>query len=211
MDKETINKVLEVLSKHGIDSEILDEVETDLTGEAPKEEGVVEETTKEEVEGQPTDVPPVEEEAKAEEKVEEETDKDNDVPPVDDTDLPVEPEGDVPPVEEVKNPLPEGVEEVNLGEEAIVPPTEEPVLPEQPVEPEFDYRKAYEEATATIDGLKARLDSLEEALQKGGFIEEKTEVKEEGVGVDDPTKLSNGQSDETLMEDVVEELNRKRY
>lgn len=202
MDKETINKVLEVLSKHGIDKEVLDEVETDLTVDTPKEEEpVVDELLKEEVKEQPTDaVPPVEEETKTEE-AKEETDKDNAEPPVDDT---------VPPVEEEQatNPLPEGVEEINVADEGVVPPTEEPVAPIQPVEPEFDYRKAYEEANETIKGLTSRIDSLEEALKKGGFIEETTKTEKE-VGVDDPTNLGGGQSDETLMDDVLADLNRK--
>lgn len=154
------------------------------------------------------EVPP-EEEAPSESEVVPEG-EDEVVPPQDE--VPAESES-VPPVP------PEAQEEVPQAEvppevpPVEVPPTEQPV-PGPEVPPQFVSIEEFEtvknelaEQKKANEGLLNRLSSLEEALKKAGVIDGS---EDSSVGVDDPQAPGSTNVD-TTMDDVLREINTKRY
>ena len=132
--------------------------------------------------------------------------------------------GEVPPEEEA----PSESEVVPEGEDEVVPPQDEvpaesesvpPVPPEQPVPgpevpPQFVSIEEFEtvknelaEQKKANEGLLNRLSSLEEALKKAGVIDGS---EDSSVGVDDPQAPGSTNVD-TTMDDVLREINTKRY
>lgn len=203
MNKELLDKVLAVLSKHGIEKEVLDEVESELSEEAPvaPEDAPVEEEAEPTPEDAPVegegDAAPVEEPEPVEDVVPE-----GEQAPVEDAPVPETPAEEAPVADQG---LPEGVEEVQLGQE--VPPVQEPE-PVAPDTPAIDYEAKFAEYEKVIEAQDARINALEEALRKGGILEdEKPSV--EPVGVDDPTNISDYHDDEETFDNLLERLNRK--
>ena len=208
MKKELLEKVLDILLKHDVDKAVLDEVESLKEDDAP-----VEGDDKGQ-ENEPAPAPedaPVEGEGETTPVAEEESEPvegdalEGDVPPVDEV-----PTDEVPPVEEPapsEPGLPEGTEEVQLGQG--VPPVEE--IPAEPLPtetPQVDYEAQIAEQAKTIEGLKSRISSLEEALRKGGILEDEA-PKGNPVGVDDPTNLNDYHDDDATLDDTIERLNRR--
>lgn len=204
-----IEKLKETLSANGVDEKTIAKVIEDLAEEdeeEPKDETLDEGKTEEELPPSENDEPkeddatPSDDEDGAE-KEEGDAPQDEDVPPV-----PVE---DVPPAESqedvvVEEPLPQEqpVEEM--------PPVEE-VAP-QPVVPQVDpdLLSKLEEQASTIEGLLARVDSLESALKQAGVLDASDG---EEVGIDNPRvpdTSSNGAIDD--FDEALAYLNgRKRY
>lgn len=206
MDKELLEKLREVLGKHGIEEEVISEVEKELSEETPAEEPEVEEV--------------VEEESAAPEPVEgeegDEPSQDEVTPPAEE---PVAEEGEPAPIEEpveepaeeiapeetpAEEPLPEGIEEVDPAiESSEMAPTDNSGELE-------DLRSELKEQRAANEGLKARIDALEDALKKAGVMGESDEGGRE-VGIDDGTRTPDFHDDEDDLDAVVASLNRNRY
>ena len=205
-----IEKLKETLAANGIDEETIAKIVADLgksekdepkEGDEPKEDGVPAEGKTEE------EVPPAnnEEEGKGEKEPEGEVNdgtKEEGAAPE---------EGEVPP---------QVLEEVPPTEVAPtdVPPTEElpqePPVEEVPPVPPFnpeEFLAKIDEQGKTIEGLLARIESLEGALAQAGVLDKSDEETE--IGVDDsnvPPTGSNGAIDE--FDDALSILNgRKRY
>lgn len=216
MDKKTIDKVLAILSKHGVKEEVISEVETELSDKAPEDNPA---PAEEEVKEPTPDLPPVEGKGDVPPVSKPEPAEGDGEPEAESTtpsDVPAEPEGDVPPADvppvepEADSALPEGATEVDLSGE--LPPVDEPA-PAEPAEPLApvvpDERDAkIEEQAKTIDALKRRLDSMEEALRKGGILSDE-KPSEESYGVDDPTHISDNRDDDELLDSVIAEINKK--
>lgn len=206
-----IEKLKETLAANGIDEETIAKILADLEKE-PEEKKEGEES---QAEGKPEeDVPPAnDDEGEGEEEPEEgsvddgakeegNAPEEGGVPPqvleeVPPTDVPPT---DVPPSEEVPPQPP--VEEV--------PPIPEEVPPTPPFNPE-EFLAKIDEQGKTIEGLLARIESLEGALAQAGVLDKSDEESE--IGVDDsnvPPTGSNGAIDE--FDDALSILNgRKRY
>lgn len=219
MDKETLDKIREVLKKHGLEEEEVSEVVSELTESAPADE-----TPEDHVDETPAPVEdaPVEEGDKTPE---------GDVPPADEGDAePAEPsEPDVKPEEDVVPPtddepvapeapkadLPEGVEEIDPAN----PPVDEPVEPVEPAvapTPEVDpviaeLQGKLEESEKKSAGLEERIHLLEEALKSAGIMEETSKSESAEVGIDDPSRAPDYKDDAEIdLDDVVAELNKVR-
>lgn len=207
MPKIELDKVLDILSKHGIEETVMEEVKSKVEDETPSDAS--DEKPVEEVDTA-SDVTPVEGEGEI--PTEEEPKPAEDDVPAEDTpvDVPSEPEapaeleGDAAPVD---SGLPEGSTEVDLSGDVpadVAPVEEEPA----PVEPQPDYQAMYEETKKVCDGLEARVNALEEALRKGGILSDEKPSGE--YGVDDPTNIHSSGDEEISMDDVLAEINRKR-
>jgi hypothetical protein len=194
MAKIDVEKLRAALIEAGMEEEQIEEViaassdETEVVSEGNDEES----STSGEV--------PPEEEAPSESEVIPEG-EDEVVPPQDE--VPAESES-VPPVP------PEAQEEVPPTE---VPP-EEPSVPGPEVPPQFVSIEEFEtvknelaEQKKANEGLLNRLSSLEEALKKAGVIDGS---EDSSVGVDDPQAPGSTNVD-TTMDDVLREINTKRY
>lgn len=161
----------------------------------------------------------------------EESSTSSEVPPEEEapSDVPVVPEGEaegVPPQDEVPpevasvppvpEELPPEVPPTEVPPEVPpveVPPTEQPV-PGPEVPPQFVSIEEFEtvknelaEQKKANEGLLNRLSSLEEALKKAGVIDGS---EDSSVGVDDP-KAPGSTNVDTTMDDVLREINTKRY
>ena len=115
---------------------------------------------------------------------------------------PLPPEGNVPQNEELPPVPPTDVPPVD---EPTVPP-QDPTVPQAPTGPDPELLGKIEEQAKTIDGLLARIESLEEALKKSGILDGNTEE----VGTDKPNvpdSASAQVNDE--FDDVLGEINRR--
>jgi len=206
-----IEKLKETLAANGIDEETIARILADLEkeleekkeGEEPQAEGKTEE-----------DVPPASEEEGKEENPEEGNVDDGakegegDVPPEGDI-PPIPTEEEVPPTDVPPTDVPPSEEVPPQPPVEEVPPAEE-VPPVPPFNPE-EFLAKIDEQGKTIEGLLARIESLEGALAQAGVLDKSDEESE--IGVDDsnvPPTGSNGAIDE--FDDALSILNgRKRY
>ena len=213
MEKTILDKIREVLTENGIEEEVIAKVEgelnTDETNEDEKPVDEVEEdaeqSTEEVLPTEEGDVPPVEESTPpADDIVPEE---------VDQTQVPTD---DVPPTEDlppVDNGLPEGVEEMQVGEQ--LPPVEDGLPEEQPPveQPQFDMtmisdlKNELEETRKANEGLLARVESLESALKQAGVMSE-TEKKDTEFGIDDGTRTPDYRDDDADFEATLNKFNK---
>ena len=202
MNKELLDKVLDILLKGGVDQSIIDEVESLKKEDAPVEEVATE--TEETVEEPTPEDAPVEEEGEPAPAVEPETVEtpapEGDLPPVDET--PVEEVPAKEPVAPSEPTLPKGVEPVDLAQD--VPPAEEPLPEEVPTAAPVD-----EESKKVIAALEARISSLEEALRKGGILKDE-QPTDKSVGVDDPTNISDYHDDDADFDALLDSINRRK-
>ena len=113
-----------------------------------------------------------------------------------------------PEMEEPEKPeLPEGVEEMNPE----APMVEESMEPQGPSAADFErVLSRLDEKDKAIEGLQAKVESLLEALEKAGVVSGVQHMSNE-VGIDDGTRVMDFHSDETAVDDIVNELNKKRF
>lgn len=214
-----LDKIREVLKKHGLEEEEVGEVVTELTETAPaddKSNDPVDDTPA------PADDAPAQEGDDAPK---------GDVPPADDSDVPpadssddVKPESDdVPPADDVppsddapKGELPEGVEEIDPMNPPVddtpAPEVDNPIAPTPDVNPEIaELRGKLEESEKKCQGLASRIDLLEEALKSAGIMEETSKSDTAEVGIDDPSRTPDFNDDAEIdLDDVVAEINKAR-
>ena len=207
MDKETLDKVLAVLSKHGIDDEVIGEIETELNGDATPTE-TPDHEPKDEKDKEPTPEP-VDVEGDGE------TDEKKDEPKAD--------EGNI---DEGENKLPEGIDEVDLSKDAPVVDEGDAEVeqPLQPLPPEGEQAQVDDVAVAIPDekdakidelqksneGLIRRIDALEDALRKGGILHDEPLADDKTpYGIDNPTHISDNRDDDELFDNVLAEINKR--
>lgn len=212
MNKEQLDKVLAILSKHGVDDEVINEVENELNEKDENET--------------PNDTPIGNETDEGKEK--------EPTPELDDTEdkgetdnKEVEPKTDEGVADEGENKLPEGINEVDLSKDAPVvddAPIGKGDEPQPPLAPEGEQAPTDntplaipDEKDAKIDelqkaneGLVKRIDALEDALRKGGILhDEKPTDDATSYGVDDPTHISDNRDDDELFDNVLAEINKR--
>lgn len=191
-----IEKLKETLSANGIDDETIAKIIADLE---KSDEG--DEKPSEDNKGDGT---PAEDEPPASN---ENTPSDDDLPPGSNDGTPNE-EGATPPDADLP-PVPPS-EDVPPVDEPPVPPQEE--VPPAEVPPAFnpdEFIAKYEELKAANEGLKSRIDSLEQALRDVGVLD-KSDAEE--IGVDDqriPPSGSNGAID--AFDDALDVLNNRKH
>ena len=190
-----IEKLIAVLNELGIEKEKIEAVVA-----AMSDEGAVEETP---AEGNTEEVVP---------PTEEPTQKEGEPNP-EGAEPPVEGEGPALPPQEEGNVDPGSVPPVPPEEEVVPPVEESPVPPVPPELPpvvsleEFNAVKSeLDETKKALEGVKAKCDSLLEALTSAGIISGGATAP---VGHDEP-RLPGGQVDDTL-DTVLSEINRKGY
>lgn len=196
-----IEKLKETLKANGIDDEKIEKIIKDLEkepkeGKEPDQENNPDQPQDEgePAEGEPASTP---DEVPANEEVSSEN---NEGDPQGEGELP--PDGDVPPT-----PNPEELPPEVLPE---VPPTEEPT-PDLPPVPPFDPTELIgkvDEMGKTIEGLLARIDSLQEALKGAGVLEKSDE---ENIGFENqglPGTSSVGA--DSAMTAALNKLNNRR-
>ena len=145
------------------------------------------------------------EEEVADEKVETETEESVEEQPSEETKVEEKEESTETEVEETQ---PESVEEEQVSDEEVANDSEEPQLEETETEEEkvveeepFDYKSKFEEQQKVIDGLSARLSSIEDIVSKLG---EKVE-EEKPIGASPAGNPVDENQDTTF-----DEINRKR-
>lgn len=206
MKLETLTKIKELLANEGLEEEKIDtivqEIESAEEGETPKDEGENDTPTEEVPASDP--VPPVTEEGGVDEGATEvPIPNPEEVPPVEDG------AADVPPVDE--GVVPGSIEDALgslLPPEGEVPPTDVP-----PAIPPIDSSQIQElvnqidEQKKAIDGLLARISSLEEALNSAGVIEgsNQTQLGDERPSL--PRSEENEASD--LLSGILRTINGK--
>lgn len=219
MEEKLAKKLNKVLSKAGIDEDkianILDEVEKTLAEEEVKEddnpvedaEPVVEE--KEEITDADKDG-----KEKVEEEIKEEMKEEQPLDPVEDA--PVE-EGVAPVDAEQDGSIESAINSmVGQQEEGVAPVEEvaEQPVPEVPNAPVVDIDQVnklgndLQEANKTIEGLIARIDSLESALKQSGIM------TDGGVAIGDeqPKLTPNANAfGGNPIDDVLDHINGRRY
>lgn len=216
--KELLDKLVSVLKAHGLAEEEIEKVKLELSEEpenkeseekpeeepeATSEEDSVaegEEEVEESEESKPVESEPSEEEKPAEEPPMEQPEMESEAEPV--------AEESEQPMEEPEKPeLPEGVEEMNPE----APMVEEPMEPQGPSAADFErVLSRLDEKDKAIEGLQAKVESLLEALEKAGVVSNVQHMSNE-VGIDDGTRVMDFHSDETAVDDIVNELNKKRF
>lgn len=219
-----LDKIREVLKKHGLEEEEVGEVVTELTETAPADDksddpvddtpAPADDTSAQEGDDAPKgDVPPAD---------------DSDVPPADSSDD-VKPESDddpsaddvpaddVPPSDNApKGDLPEGMEEIDPVNPPVddtpAPDVDNPIAPTPDVNPEIvELRSKLEESEKKCQGLASRVDLLEEALKSAGIMEETSKSDNAEVGIDDPSRTPDFNDDAEIdLDDVVAEINKAR-
>ena len=198
MNERLEKKLKKILAKAGLDEDqidgIVEEVESAVAEEVVPEEGNPDETT---------EVPPVEDEPVVTEPAPEE------VPP----EAAAE---EVPPVEEVPptdGNIAAALDELAAQEGAVPPESEVPpeAVPPQEVIPQADPTEIQKlsddlaEAHKTIEGLVARIDSLEEALKASGVISNDSKVGDETPRI---TPNAN-QENNDAFDDILATINGK--
>lgn len=199
MNERIAKKLKKLLAKAGLEEdkvdEVVEEVEAALAEEeVPEEEGNPEEAP----------LPPSEEEVVEEvpEEVVEEAAPNEEVPPLEEEAAP----GDG----NIEAALQElaAQEEGAVPPEGEVPPTPDQALPEVPqVDPSAiqQLQSDFAEAQKTIEGLLARIDSLEEALKASGVI-----ANDSKVGDENPRLTPNANQDNAdAFDDVLAAINGK--
>lgn len=191
-------KLKKILAKAGLDEEkvdaIVDEVESELAEEdVPEDANPVEE-----VAAQPSEEEVVEPEAQEEEQV---APSEDEVPPQEE----VVPPGDGN-IEEALNELAAQEEGVATPEEVVPPAPAQEQLP-PPIDPSQIEQLAHDlgEANKTIQGLLARIDSLEEALKGAGVITSDSKVGDENPRI--TPNASAGQED--AFDNILDVINGK--
>ena len=216
-----LKKLEEILAAKGIPEEKIDEIVAELkSDEKEDEEEKGEEESKGSEDGKAEEeLPPSTEDAPSEEDdlppgSHDGTPSEQSVAPQDDADIP--PSEELPPVDEPPVPPTDELPPDPSAEE--VPPSDvspiEDAQPEPPapsVDPSVldDLLGKLEESNKTIEGLLARVDSLEQALKSAGVLDESETV--DPVGDDNPRNLENGSigaSDD--FDDALSALNGKR-
>lgn len=207
MDKETLDKVLAVLSKHGIDDEVIGEIETELNGDKTPTD-TPDNEPKDEKDQEPTPEP-------VDVEGEGETDDKKDEPKAD--------EGDT---DNGANKLPEGIDEVDLSKDAPVVDEGDAEVdqPLQPLPPEGDQAQVDNDTVAVPDekdakidelqksneGLLRRIDALEDALRKSGILHDEPLTDDNApYGIDNPTHISDNRDDDELFDNVLAEINKR--
>lgn len=191
-------KLAKILTKAGLDEEkvnaIVDEVEEALTEEVAPEEGNPEEAP----------IPPSAEEIVAPDQVEGD-------PAPEEIPAPQEEETSAPTDGSIESAL----QELAAQEEAPVPPQPEvPVDPatQEPLIPQVDPNLVQElqtqlgEANKTIEGLVARIDSLEEALKGAGVITSSSALGDEKPRI---TPNANRENGDEAFDEVLAAINGK--
>ena len=197
-----IEKLKETLLANGVDEETAAKVIADM--EKPEDEKTeVEDEGKSEEE-----VPPSSEDDKGED----ESNGDDEDGANEEGELP--PEEDVPPVPQEELPSVEIPQEMPVEEPAPqelppeVPPVEEQPLPPTPGFDPTEMLGKLDEYKATIDGLLARVDSLEQALKQVGVLDESDG---EEVGVDNPNVPPSNPGAVDEFDDALAVLNGKKH
>lgn len=204
MNEELIKKIRELLSKHGVEDEkvelIVDELNEDATAGDPAD-------------GKPTDSANTEEKTTPQAPVENDGGKGDPVLPTDKPAPVDEPVGPAQVSPDAQTQAPDGTL-VNpadfVNENAPVEPDEPPVAnpnaptPNEPASPDVELLTKIDEQAKTIDGLKARIESLVDALEQAGIIN----GTDNSFGVDKkPTAPAN--SDEGVeLDEVIDRINR---
>ena len=205
-----IEKLKETLAANGVDEETIAKVIADL--EKEPEDDKKKEGNDAPVDGKPEDGEPT---AKNDEEG-----QGDDNPKGDEDDGNSNEEGNkpqddiVPPVQNDEVVPPTDIPPTDVPPEDVVPPTDVPPTDVPPAIPPIDPRfeeamQKVEEQAKTIEGLLARVDSLEGALAQAGVLD-KSDANSE-VGVDEsilPQNGSNGAVD--AFDDALAVLNGKR-
>ena len=114
-------------------------------------------------------------------------------------------EGEIPPVPPTDEPAPNPEEVPPV--DAVPPAEPQPEVPAQPVGADPELLAKFEELVKTNDALKARIDSLESALQAAGILD--GEVAQP-VGTDQQGAVESGNTDTTdAFDDVLREINQR--
>lgn len=218
MDKESLDKIRKVLEKHGLEEEVISEVEEELTEKTPADE-----TTK--------DPDPAENNAPSEDASikgegeapvsddkpatsDDDASTDDNVPANDPTDDPADkapvndPEENTPAVDGAVDALPNGVEEVTPG--ADTPAEDASVQPEAGAEKIGELTAMLEEYKKANEGLLARVDALESALKESGIMAD-TPKGGNSVGLDDPTRTPDYHDDEADFDAMLDKFNKNNY
>lgn len=191
-DEKILKKIGKLLTLYGVEDQEKENFLIDLQDKKyddPDDEEEIENKEEEKVDENSAEV---ETETEVEEKAE--PTKDENQGGEEQPETEVEEEQEVEEKEEVPGEE-ERVEE-KVENEIEEPQLEEP-QPEQPTE-EFDYQAKFEEQQKSIDGLLARLSTLEEIVSKLGVEEKPVGASPEG----NPIEESN--------ESTFDEINRKR-
>ena len=202
-NEKLAKKLKKILAKAGLDEDKIDEVVEEVE-EATSEEVVEEDGNPEEAQ-----VPPTEEEGGEvpPEVVEEVVNEEQPAP----QEAPLEGEA---PIEEV--PPTDGSIEQALGElaaqeqgevpqEVVAPTPDQAPLP--PIDPTLveELKTQLGEANKTIEGLTARIDSLEEALRSAGVISSDSKLGDETPRI---TPNANQES-EDAFDEIINHINGK--
>lgn len=219
--EELLSKLVSVLKAHGLADEEIEKVKLELSEEpedkeseekpeekpeTPSEEDSVaegEEEVEESEESEPVESEPSEEDKSAEEPPMEQPEMAPEAEPVAEESIePEQPEMEEP----EKSELPKGMEEVDPNM-----PTPETMEPQGPSAADFEkVLSRLDEKDKAIEGLQAKVESLLEALEKSGVVSGVKNMSTE-VGIDDGTRVMDFHSDETAVDDIVNELNKKRF
>lgn len=200
-----LEKLKKVLAENGLSEEEIAKIIAELeNNESDNENDGNDDGNSEEDKPTPTnddsneedDLPPASKEGNGE----------GEIPPSEDEPSPAEvpplpPEGNLPPNEELPPVPPTDVPPVD---EPTVQPQEE--LPPTPAQPDPELLGKLEEQAKTIEGLLARIESLEEALKKSGILNGETDE----IGTDKPNvpdSASAQVNDE--YDDILGEINRR--
>lgn len=200
--EEQLAKIRESLSASGIPNDVVEFTISDISADE-------EESTESKEENKPGDQ--TEENAEEGNQVDQPTENDNS------QEAPVDEQlGEAAPVEEpIAEEVPPVSEEQLPPPAEEVPPVEEPMAP-QPAMPGYDdteLRGLLKDAMAELEetkkaneGLLARVDSLEEALKKGGFLDD----SQAPIGDESPKAPAQVTIDDP-MDDVLAQINGHKY
>lgn len=193
MNEKLAKKLKKILAKAGLDEDKIDEIVEEVV-EATTEEEVINENDN------PDNVTP---------------DQPSEETQVEETPAPTNEE--VPPVQEEVPPtdgnIEQALQELAAQEQGEVPPTDAvpPTQEQAPVPPVVDpsateeLKASLREANKTIEGLTARIDSLEQALKAAGVI-----TSESKLGDETPRITPNAnQENVDVFDDVLATINGK--
>ena len=187
-DEKLLKKIGKLLSMYGVIEEEKTKFLADVQDAKYDDQEETEETEEEVKETEVVD-------GNGEAPQEEEPPKE---PATEETETPTEEKGDeVPPAEEG-----EKVEEEQKAEETVEETVEEPA-PEQPVDSQPIDNGKYEEMEKALDGLRAKVDSLMEALTKSGVL---VNAPQQPVGLEHNDPM--GEEVVAGESDILRRLNR---
>lgn len=192
-------KLKKILAKAGLEEDKVDAIVDEVEG-ALEEEDVPEDVNPVEEEPLPPSEEPKEEpEAPAEEQV---APTEGEVPPQEEVVAPND--GNI---EQALNELAAQTEGAATPQEEVVPPTPAQEQLPPPIDPSQIEQLTHDlgEAHKTIEGLVARIDSLEEALKSAGVI-----TGESKVGDETPRITPNASADQNdAFDDILDVINGK--